>query len=99
MPFGRRSRLMSDVGPDDSGSNPGFACAQMPEKSGMDSALPLWPEGKRHKRRRKCDGQREIPPLQPHRSPPLLSQLTFRARIRVKLHPLSVRLEGPKAGR
>src|SRR5262245_32677702 len=43
VPFGRRLRLTSDVGPDLSGSNPGFACAQMPEKSGMASALSLCP--------------------------------------------------------
>src|SRR3981081_112159 len=37
VPFSRRDRLMSAVGPDDSGSNPGIECVQMPEKSGMDA--------------------------------------------------------------
>src|ERR1700730_9262589 len=41
VPFGRRDRLTSAVGPDGSGSNPGSACTQSPEKSGMDTALSL----------------------------------------------------------
>jgi hypothetical protein len=44
VPLGRRDRLMSAVGPDASGSNPGFACSHMPDKTGMDSALSLWRE-------------------------------------------------------
>ena len=45
MPFKRRDLLTSAVGPDASGSNPGSACAQTPDKSGMDAALssPLPP--------------------------------------------------------
>src|SRR5580704_5197054 len=43
VPFGRRARLMSAVGPDGSGSNPGFAWTQLPEKSGTDSAFALPP--------------------------------------------------------
>src|ERR1700730_3722456 len=39
VPFGRRDRLHSAVGPDGSGSNPGSGCTQTPEKSGMDAAL------------------------------------------------------------
>src|ERR1700680_3362778 len=39
VPFGRRDRLTSAVGPDGSGSNPGSPCTQKPEKSGMDAAL------------------------------------------------------------
>src|ERR1700730_14355626 len=39
VPFGRRDRLTSAVGPDGSGSNPGSGCTQMPEKSGIDAAL------------------------------------------------------------
>jgi hypothetical protein len=39
VPFSRRDRLTSAVGPDRSGSNPGIECTQMPEKSGMDEAL------------------------------------------------------------
>ena len=80
MPFGRRDRLTSAVGPDGSGSNPGSGCTQMPEKSGMDAALSLlrdWRgghrlrEGGRHDRRRKREYQREIPPPQIHCFPPL----------------------------
>src|SRR5215831_5110810 len=37
VPFGRRDRLTSAVGPDASGSNPGSECSQIPEKSGMDA--------------------------------------------------------------
>src|ERR1700674_2322067 len=43
VPFGRRDRLTSAVGPDGSGSNPGSACTQSPEKSGIASALSLPP--------------------------------------------------------
>src|SRR6266550_7274601 len=43
VPFARRARLTSAVGPDAKGSNPGFAWVQMPEKSGTDSALSLCP--------------------------------------------------------
>src|ERR1700704_329533 len=43
VPFGRRDRLTSAVGPDGNGSNPGSGCTQGPEKSGMDSALSLPP--------------------------------------------------------
>jgi len=43
LPFGRRERLMSEVGPDANGSNPGLACVQIPDKSGIDSALWLRP--------------------------------------------------------
>src|ERR1700730_4329714 len=45
VPFGRRDRLTSAVGPDGSGSNPGSPCTQKPEKSGMAAALssPLPP--------------------------------------------------------
>src|SRR5712671_4042498 len=39
VPFGRRDRLTSAVGPDGSGSNPGSGCSQMPEKSGMGAPL------------------------------------------------------------
>src|ERR1700694_1873882 len=39
VPFGRRDRLTSAVGPDGSGSNPGSPCTQKPEKSGMAAAL------------------------------------------------------------
>src|SRR3984893_11782863 len=39
VPFGRRDRLTSAVGPDGSGSTPGSACTQSPEKAGMDTAL------------------------------------------------------------
>src|SRR5262249_7070980 len=42
VPLGRRDRLTSVVGPDDSGSNPGSACTQSPDKSGM-AALPSSP--------------------------------------------------------
>src|SRR5882672_4150545 len=42
VPFARRERLISAVGPDGSGSNPGSVCNQVPEKSGMD--LPLCPK-------------------------------------------------------
>src|SRR5436305_11310801 len=44
VPFGRRARLTSAVGPDAKGSNPGFAWIQMPEKSGMDSDRSLCPK-------------------------------------------------------
>src|SRR5262245_40724349 len=43
VPFSRRERLTSDVGPDLSASKPGLACWQMPDKSGMDFALSLAP--------------------------------------------------------
>src|SRR5215471_8961540 len=43
VPFGRRDRLTSAVGPEGSGSNPGSACAQIPEKSGITSAPSLPP--------------------------------------------------------
>src|ERR1700688_2934526 len=43
VPFGRRDRLTSAVGPDGSGSNPGIECTQIPEKSGMDAALSSSP--------------------------------------------------------
>src|SRR5215475_10556310 len=47
VPFSRRDRLTSAVGPDASGSNPGIECTQMPDKSGMDaelsSSLPTGP--------------------------------------------------------
>src|ERR1700686_2383125 len=36
VPFARRCVLMSAVGPDVSGSNPGIECVQMPERSGID---------------------------------------------------------------
>src|SRR5215831_7709453 len=39
VPFGRRDRLISEVGPDASGSYPGFAWTHSPEKSGTDAAL------------------------------------------------------------
>src|SRR5271169_2015659 len=39
VPFGRRSRLTSAVGPDASGSNPGIEWFHTPEKSGMDAVL------------------------------------------------------------
>src|SRR5262252_3564101 len=45
VPFGRRDRLTSAVGPDGSGSNPGSGCTQTPDKSGTDappsSPLPV----------------------------------------------------------
>src|SRR5690242_14200106 len=34
---------MSEVGPDASGSNPGFACSHIPDRSGMDCARSLCP--------------------------------------------------------
>src|SRR5262252_10304714 len=40
VPFSRRERLMSAVGPAGSGSKPGSVCSHMPEKSGTD-LLPL----------------------------------------------------------
>src|ERR1700752_2405266 len=43
VPFGRRLRLTSEVGPDASGSNPGLACAHLPDKFGTDLALSLCP--------------------------------------------------------
>src|SRR5262249_37661504 len=43
VPFSRRERLTSDVGPGFKGSKPGFACSQMPDKSGADFALSLAP--------------------------------------------------------
>src|ERR1700722_19987377 len=43
VPFGRRARLTSAVGPDGSGSNPGSGCSQRPEKSGMAAALSSLP--------------------------------------------------------
>src|SRR5215468_1423036 len=44
VPFWRRDRLTSAVGPDASGSKPGIEWVQTPEKSGMDAVvcLPLW---------------------------------------------------------
>src|SRR5437763_3271673 len=39
VPFGRRDRLISEVGPNASGSYPGFAWTHSPEKSGTDAAL------------------------------------------------------------
>src|SRR6185295_385358 len=39
VPFSRRDRLTSAVGPDAIGSNPGLACAQMPERSGKVALL------------------------------------------------------------
>src|SRR4249920_1783278 len=39
VPFRRRDRLISEVGPDASGSYPGFAWTHSPEKSGTDAAL------------------------------------------------------------
>src|SRR5215470_15536534 len=39
VPFARRDRLTSAVGPDASGSNPGRECTQVPDKSGMDAPL------------------------------------------------------------
>src|ERR1700722_9290452 len=39
VPFGRRARLTSAVGPDGSGSNPGSPCTHRPLKSGMDAPL------------------------------------------------------------
>src|SRR6266581_8235218 len=39
VPFGRRDRLIREVGPDASGSYPGFAWTHSPEKSGTDAAL------------------------------------------------------------
>src|ERR1700739_2094225 len=43
VPFGRRSRLTSAVGPDARGSNPGIEWFHTPEKSGMDAVLCLAP--------------------------------------------------------
>jgi hypothetical protein len=40
VPFARRDRLTSAVGPDASGSKPGIEWVQTPEKSGMDAVLP-----------------------------------------------------------
>src|SRR5215208_5787700 len=37
VPFSRRCVLMSAVGPDAIGSNPGIECVQMPDKSGTDA--------------------------------------------------------------
>src|SRR5262245_22035853 len=41
VPFARRDRLTSEVGPERIGSNPGYACIQMPERSGKDLSLSL----------------------------------------------------------
>src|SRR6516164_3188257 len=43
VPFSRRERLTSAVGPDGSGSNPGSACTQSPVKSGIASTPSLPP--------------------------------------------------------
>ena len=75
VPFGRRNRLTSDVGPDLSGSNPGFACAQMPEKSGRAACAFALPDRGRHNRRRKWEHKKEIPPLQTHSLLPCPSQV------------------------
>src|SRR5579871_909301 len=39
VPFARRCVLMSAVGPDAIGSNPGIECVQMPDRSGIGVAL------------------------------------------------------------
>src|SRR4051794_28143880 len=39
VPFGRRDRLIREVGPDASGSYPGFAWTHSPEKSGTGAAV------------------------------------------------------------
>src|SRR5215467_11217862 len=41
VPFGRRDRLISEVGPERIGSKPGFACIQMPDRSGTAFVLSL----------------------------------------------------------
>jgi hypothetical protein len=47
VPFARRDRLTSAVGPDASGSKPGIEWVQMLDKSGIDElpCVPPWAAG------------------------------------------------------
>src|SRR5713101_8446320 len=104
VPFGRRDRLTSAVGPDGSGSNPGSECTQMPEKSGMDAALssPLpagptvgataWPKAGVTTAAASVNTKGKFRHCESIAF--LLLSLRSAVSSRIRLHPLRVRLEG-----
>src|SRR6266853_1993019 len=104
VPFGRRDRLTSAVGPDGSGSNPGSPCTQSPEKSGMDTALssPLpasptagataWPKAGVTTAAASVNTKGKFRHCESIAF--LLLSLRSAVSSRIRLHPLPVRLEG-----
>src|ERR1700680_2162687 len=103
VPFGRRDRLTSAVGPDGSGSNPGSPCTQKPEKSGMDAALssPLpagptvgataWPKAGVTTAAARVNTKGKFRHCESIAF--LLLSLRSAVSSRIRLHPLRVRLE------
>src|SRR5437868_2180097 len=83
VPFGRRDRLTSAVGPDASGSNPGIRMRPHAQEIRDGFGAFALPERGRRKCCRKCECQREIPPLQIH-------HMTLRRTLSSESYTLSV---------